>query len=956
MRPGRWEKYSPVSLHFIQYTYCRHFKTYVLSVSKHCTLHCLLTSNKYLLYKRFALSTFALYITYGYFFYIVKIYITTLMRMRSANLLLASALLFVSAAYAQNVGIGTTTPAAKLDITSTNSGVLVPRVALTGNNDASTVPSPANSLLIYNTATVTGAHAINPGYYYWSSTLTSWNKIIDASSLTGITTNTLGSSVNTITSTVNGVAATAPAVNTVGNTSSANNLSTTVNGVAGATVTMVNTHTATWTQGAGLSDAANGVSSNITPASGTVSNLLGYNAAGAPVYQSVSTVLGGGTTVSNTSSANTLSTTVDGVTGATVPMVNSVSNASSANTLLTTVNGVAGSTVPIINTHTATWTQSAGLSDAANGVSSNITPPSGTVSNILGYNAAGAPVYQSVSTVLGGATTVSNTSSANNLSTTVDGVTGATVTMINSHTLTNPTNTITSTVNGVSATASAVNTVANTSSANTILTTVNGVAGSTVPIINTNVLSLSGSTLTETINGVASNGLNIATATNNIYNTDGTLTGNRTVTMAADNLTFSSTTGNLIFNPSSTGAVGIGNAAPGTNLLNVSSATANGYGITLNAETGASNNGGGSVNINAGQGGAPAGGFPGGGSVSIVAGPGATSGSVGTTGGNVTIAANGSSYCAGCGLTGGSVNLYSGGPISGSSLTNGNINFYAGYATPTQVMSIVGSNNSVLIKGNNSNSSATAVSALELMTGRTNASALVSGQSNADIAIQYGGGGYRHFIASRHNAVASSNQNAIDFYLNNSTSSTGSSAPGTGNVEMMSITATGVGIGTSAPSNILTVTASGASGLTLTGLTSAYSATTLPMGLNSSGVVVDGSRHTYTTGAVYGSWNGNTGKQVGSFTATGRPYLVIVNASQWGTSTAIHYPSLSYGGGSSGTQITAIAPMYYNETSSHKNHCTSTVYTFPAGTVNLYIWTGDSSDSNDSANVTVVEL
>jgi hypothetical protein len=48
----------------------------------------------------------------------------------------------------------------------------------------------------------------------------------------------------------------------------------------------------------------------------------------------------------------------------------------------------------------------------------------------------------------------------------------------------------------------------------------------------------------------------------NLYSTDGTLTGNRTVTQGANNLTFSSTTGNLIFNPSSTGKVGIGTTAP----------------------------------------------------------------------------------------------------------------------------------------------------------------------------------------------------------------------------------------------------------------------------------------------------------------------------------------------------------------------------------------------------------
>jgi hypothetical protein len=52
----------------------------------------------------------------------------------------------------------------------------------------------------------------------------------------------------------------------------------------------------------------------------------------------------------------------------------------------------------------------------------------------------------------------------------------------------------------------------------------------------------------------------------NLYSTDGALTGNRTVTQGADNLTFSSTTGNLIFNPSSTGNVGVGTTAPAEKL------------------------------------------------------------------------------------------------------------------------------------------------------------------------------------------------------------------------------------------------------------------------------------------------------------------------------------------------------------------------------------------------------
>jgi hypothetical protein len=52
----------------------------------------------------------------------------------------------------------------------------------------------------------------------------------------------------------------------------------------------------------------------------------------------------------------------------------------------------------------------------------------------------------------------------------------------------------------------------------------------------------------------------------NFYNTDGALTANRTVTQGASNLIFASTTGNLIFSPSSTGQVGIGTSSPAAML------------------------------------------------------------------------------------------------------------------------------------------------------------------------------------------------------------------------------------------------------------------------------------------------------------------------------------------------------------------------------------------------------
>ncbi len=60
--------------------------------------------------------------------------------------------------------------------------MLVPRVALTGTSDVTTIASPATSLLIYNTATVSN---VTPGYYYWAGS--AWTKVVSGTawSLTG---------------------------------------------------------------------------------------------------------------------------------------------------------------------------------------------------------------------------------------------------------------------------------------------------------------------------------------------------------------------------------------------------------------------------------------------------------------------------------------------------------------------------------------------------------------------------------------------------------------------------------------------------------------------------------------------------------------------------------------------------------------------------------------------------
>jgi len=68
------------------------------------------------------------------------------------------------------IGIGTQTPEAALDVSSTNSGMLIPRVALTSSTDVTTVTIPDGigvslSTMVYNT----GEANLKPaGFYYWN--------------------------------------------------------------------------------------------------------------------------------------------------------------------------------------------------------------------------------------------------------------------------------------------------------------------------------------------------------------------------------------------------------------------------------------------------------------------------------------------------------------------------------------------------------------------------------------------------------------------------------------------------------------------------------------------------------------------------------------------------------------------------------------------------------------------
>jgi hypothetical protein len=79
--------------------------------------------------------------------------------------------IFIGVVFSSNaqVGVGTTTPEGELDVKSSNTGLLIPRVTLTGETDNTTVTIPGGagvkvSTMVYNT----GAGGLKPaGFYYW---------------------------------------------------------------------------------------------------------------------------------------------------------------------------------------------------------------------------------------------------------------------------------------------------------------------------------------------------------------------------------------------------------------------------------------------------------------------------------------------------------------------------------------------------------------------------------------------------------------------------------------------------------------------------------------------------------------------------------------------------------------------------------------------------------------------
>ena len=83
------------------------------------------------------------------------------------------------------VGVGNTNPQAMLDVSSSDSGILIPRVTLTRIDLASPITSPSDSELVFNDTTTPISSSIpkhlrvTKGFYYWNVTSAEWVHIAD---------------------------------------------------------------------------------------------------------------------------------------------------------------------------------------------------------------------------------------------------------------------------------------------------------------------------------------------------------------------------------------------------------------------------------------------------------------------------------------------------------------------------------------------------------------------------------------------------------------------------------------------------------------------------------------------------------------------------------------------------------------------------------------------------------
>ncbi|NTW31749.1 MAG: hypothetical protein HGB12_03855 [Bacteroidetes bacterium] len=91
--------------------------------------------------------------------------------------------------FAQNGGVAVNASgsaadnSAMLDISATNQGMRIPRVALTDTSVAGPITNPVNSLLVFDSAAAVFPNYITPGFYYWDASRTQWVSLLSSNSV-----------------------------------------------------------------------------------------------------------------------------------------------------------------------------------------------------------------------------------------------------------------------------------------------------------------------------------------------------------------------------------------------------------------------------------------------------------------------------------------------------------------------------------------------------------------------------------------------------------------------------------------------------------------------------------------------------------------------------------------------------------------------------------------------------